>query len=460
VSERWCAVILAAGEGTRMNSEIPKVLHQLAGRPMVEHVMRAVQGLVGQTALVVSPRTEAPLRALLGESLAYAVQTPMLGTAHALQQARQAAGEATDLLVVNGDAALLEAETLRALQQAHLAADANVTFLSTKKAEPGRRGRVLRGASGQPVAVVEALAGNEEVLAIQEVNLGVYAFRAPWVWDALQRVEKSAVGEYYITSLIELAIADGGTVEVVQTEDDLVGIKDRVDLARTEGLLRQRVRERVMCAGATLLDPATTYIDDTVTVGRDTVIEPGCHLKGTTTIGANCLIGPNSMLTNATVGDRCTVVASSIADSTLEADVDVGPFARLRAGAHIEQGCHIGNYAEIKNSRLGRGVKMGHFSYLGDADVGEGTNIGAGTITANYDGVNKNRTRIGRRVFVGSDTMLVAPVELGDDSRTGVGSVVTRDVPGGVLVAGVPARPVPRQAQGFPDTGGDVPSGR
>jgi bifunctional UDP-N-acetylglucosamine pyrophosphorylase/glucosamine-1-phosphate N-acetyltransferase len=443
-----------------MNSDISKVLHPLAGRPLVEHVLRALDGIVERTVVVVSPDTEAPLRALLGDSVAYAIQSPMLGTGHALQQARQAAGDPANLVVLNGDAALLQQDQLRSLQHAHLAADAHLSLLSTTRAEPGRRGRVLRDEAGRAAAVVEALAGNEEILAIQEVNLGVYALRAPWVWGALESVPKAAVGEYYITSLVEIAVARGHTVEVVQTDEDLVGIKDRVDLARAEAILRNRIRERVMRDGATLRDPSTIYIDDGVTVGRDTVIEPGCHLKGATVVGANCLIGPNSMLTNAVVGDRCAVVASSIADSTLEADIDVGPFAHLRDGAYLESGCHIGNYAEIKNSRLGRGVKMGHFSYLGDAEVGDETNIGAGTITCNYDGVNKNRTVIGKRVFVGSDTMLVAPVELGDDARTGAGSVVTKDVAPGTQVAGVPARPTPRVGARPAEPGGDVPSGR
>jgi bifunctional UDP-N-acetylglucosamine pyrophosphorylase/glucosamine-1-phosphate N-acetyltransferase len=292
-------------------------------------------------------------------------------------------------------------------------------------------------------AIVEEAAATPEQRQIRELNVGVYVFDGDWLWEALPRIQPTPPkNEFYLTDVVALANADGRTVLALEGDDpdELIGINTRVHLAEAGAALRRRINEGHMLNGVTILDPATTYIDSSVTIGPDTVILPNTHLSGTTTVGADCTIGPNAILRNATVGDGCTVLASVIQDSTLEAHVDMGPFARIRNGAYLAEGVHMGNFGEVKKSRLGPGVKMGHFSYIGDAEVGAGANIGAGTITCNYDGVNKNQTVIGAGAFIGSDTMLVAPVTIGARAQTGAGAVVRDSVPDGKLAVGVPSR--------------------
>jgi bifunctional UDP-N-acetylglucosamine pyrophosphorylase/glucosamine-1-phosphate N-acetyltransferase len=438
----WTAVILAAGQGKRMRSSLPKVLHPLAGRPMVRYVLGAVRDAgFGRCVVVVGAGADA-VRAALGEEAEYVVQPEPLGSGDAAVKAEDAARSAEHILVLNGDVPLITAETLTRLAGLHEERAADLTFLTAQMAEGGEYGRVQRDGGGQVTAVVEAAERGAELEGPVEINAGQYCFRASWLWPRLAAIPKSSNGEYYLTSLISTAVHEGAALLPVQaTEPDEVrGVNDRAQLAEVEMLIRRRINQRHLVAGVSLVDPATTYIDADVTIGHDTLIEPNTFLRGATVVGGGCRIGPDTTLRDATVGDRCRVVASTVEEATLEEEVEVGPYSHLRPGAYLCVGVHVGNFAEVKNARLGRGVKMGHYSYVGDADVGEETNIGAGTITCNFDGANKRRTVIGRRAFIGSSTMLVAPVEVGDDSRTGAGAVVTQDVPPGVLVVGAPAR--------------------
>ncbi len=438
----WSVIILAAGQGKRMRSSLPKVLHPLAGRPMVRHVVDAALEAGFPRCFVVVASGGEGVRAALGERVAYVEQPEALGTGDAVALARDLLGDPEQVLVLNGDVPLITAETLARLARSHKEQAADMTFLTARVADGGEYGRVERDAQGRVLAVVEAPERVEAAEGPAEINAGQYCFRGAWLWPRLAGLPRSAGGEYYLTSLVSIAVQEGAAVqaEVAADPNEVRGINDREQLADVEALLRRRVNRRHMAAGVTLIDPATAYIDAGVTIGQDTVIEPNSHLRGETSIGQDCRIGPNATLRDAVVGDRCRIEASTVEQATLEDDVHVGPYSRLRPGTHLGAGVEMGNFAEVKNARLGRGVKMHHFSYIGDAEVGDETNVGAGTITCNYDGLVKHRTVIGKRVFIGSDTMLVAPVTLGDGARTGAGSVVTKDVPPGALAVGAPAR--------------------
>jgi bifunctional UDP-N-acetylglucosamine pyrophosphorylase/glucosamine-1-phosphate N-acetyltransferase len=435
----WTVLILAAGQGKRMRSATPKVLHPIAGRPIVRYVFDAAREAGFEDVVAIVGQGAEPVRAALGGAK-FAEQREPLGTGHAVAQSREAAlGE--HVLVLNGDVPLITPETIHQLAAAHLDQGADVTFLTADVAAGGEYGRVQRDGTGRVVAVLEAKDGEGDT-GPAEINGGQYCFRAAWLWPRLARLPKSASGEYYLTSLVSLGVQEGATViaERAADPDEVHGINDREQLARVEALMRQRINRRHLQAGVTMIDPATTYIDAGVAIGQDTVVRPNTHLLGTTTVGASCELGPNAILRDSTLGERCQVLGAIIEEATLEEGVSVGPNSHLRQGTHLCADVEIGNFAEVKNARLGRGVKMHHFGYIGDAEVGEGTNIGAGTVTCNYDGETKHRTIIGRNAFIGSDTMLVAPVTVGDGAKTGAGAVVTGDVPPGAVVAGVPAR--------------------
>ena len=441
---RLAIVILAAGQGTRMKSKLPKVLHPVAGRPMVLFVLEAVSGLTEARPVLVVGHGADQIRALLGDRVEYAVQQPQLGTGHAVLQARRALeGRCDAVLVLYADMPLLRNSTLRSLLAAHAEQGGPVTMLTCLRDDSMGFGRVLRDSSGFVTAIVEEAHATPEQLAIKELNPGVYCFNGAWLWEHLPRLAASPKGEYYLTDLVALAVDEGHHVRGLPMDDavEAYGINTRVHLSYAEAVVRQRLREALMLSGVTITDPASTYIDAGVAVGRDTVVHPNTHLLGATRIGEDCAIGPNSILRDAVVGDRCHLLAAVVEEAQLENDVSVGPFAHLRKGAYLASGVHMGNFGEVKNSRLGPGSKMGHFSYLGDAQVGPDVNIGAGTITCNFDGVQKQPTVIEEGAFIGSDTMLVAPVRVGKGAKTGAGSVVTHDVPPGSVVYGVPARP-------------------
>ncbi|MBL8095924.1 MAG: bifunctional UDP-N-acetylglucosamine diphosphorylase/glucosamine-1-phosphate N-acetyltransferase GlmU [Anaerolineales bacterium] len=443
------ALILAAGQGTRLKSKLPKVLHPLAGRALIHYAIDAAQAAAGARPVLVVGHGADDVRAAVGARAGFVEQAEQLGTGHAVLQGRAAlGGHVADVLVTYGDMPLLRAETLQALVERRRASQAAIALLTIDSAGLFDFGRVIRASDDGVTAVVEVAQATPAQLALPERNVGAYCFDGAWLWEALERLPLSPKGEYYLTDAVALAVADGRRVEAVKTGDEAetIGINTRAQLAQAEAALRQRVNAAWMTAGVTLVDPATTYIAPTVTIGPDTVIAPNTHLQGATTIGAECEIGPNSVIVDTTIGDRCVVRQSLLESAWLAEDVDVGPFAHLRSGARLERGVHMGNFGEVKNATLGPGVKMGHFSYIGDAQIGSEANISAGTITCNYDGVKKNKTVLGERVFLGSNTLLVAPVTLGDDSQTGAGSVVTRDIPANMLALGVPARVVRERA--------------
>jgi bifunctional UDP-N-acetylglucosamine pyrophosphorylase/glucosamine-1-phosphate N-acetyltransferase len=434
-------VILAAGQGTRMKSQLPKVLHPLAGRPMVKYVLDVATQLEPTSLALVVGYGAQQLRQILGDEILCVEQLEQLGTGHAVLQARELlAGQAETVLVLYGDTPLITRQTLEAMLAHHIENEAAITLLTFRTDDPTGYGRILRDGTGGVTGIVEHKEATPEQREIKEVNSGILCFRDAWLWPHLERLQPKH-GEYYLTDLVELAVAKGEPV-AAQAADatEVMGLDDRIKLAKAEALMRQRINEGWMLAGVTLLDPALIYVEASVEVGQDTVIYPNTYLQGATTIGHNCRIGPNTIIRDSTVGNRCVIEASVLEGATVEDDVEIGPFARLRKGAHLAKGVHVGNFGEIKNSYLGPGTKMGHFSYVGDATLGAKVNVGAGTVVCNYDGERKHHTVIEDDVFIGSDTMLVAPVKVGKGAKTGAGAVVTRDVPPGQVVYGVPAR--------------------
>jgi len=446
------AIVLAAGQGVRMRSRLPKVLHAVAGRPMINHVVAAMADLEPRPsplAVVVGPDSDAIRDAVVTArpdlAMVFPIQAAPRGTGHAALQAAEAvAGRAGTVLVACGDAPLLGAADFRALLDQHDATGDAITVLTAALANATGYGRVVRSAGGTVAAIVEEADADAAQRAITEVNTGAYAFRDAWLWPALAALAPAKSGELYLTDLVARAIAEGETVGALRAADHEVGlgINTRAALARAESAMRHRIRERHLAAGVTLVDPETTWIDAEAEIGQDTVVWPGTHVLGATRIGRDCRIGPNAVLRDARLGDRVTVTCSVVEDAEIGDASDVGPYAHLRAGTRLAAGVHVGNFAEIKNSTLATGVRFGHFGYLGDATIGRDANIGAGTVTCNFDGRDKHPTTVGAHAFIGSDTMLVAPVRVGDRARTGAGSVVTRDVPADATVVGVPARPI------------------
>jgi len=442
------AVLLAAGQGTRMKSDLPKVLHPVCGVPMIAHALKAARVASTETPVVVIGYGAEAVREYIGKAARCVLQEPQLGTGHAVQRAEALLRGKTDfVLVTYADMPLLRAETLSRLTNTQRTNPGPLTMLTVLADAPRGFGRVVRAPDGTVQAIVEEAQATAEQLAICELNVGAYCFSADWLWDALRRVPLSKKGEYFLTDTVEVAVKAGLSVQAIACDDpaETIGINTRVHLAETEMAMRQRINQAHMLAGVTIGDPNTTYIEVGVTIGHDTIIRPNTFLQGDTHIGEACVIGPNTVIRDSRIGDRCEVLVSVLEGAVLGDDVEVGPFARLRKGAHLCSGVHMGNFGEVKDSILGPGVKMGHFSYIGDADIGANTNIGAGTITCNFDGERKHPTKIGADVFIGSDTMLVAPVKLGDRSRTGAGSVVTKDVPPDALAVGVPARAIRKQ---------------
>lgn len=437
-------VILAAGQGTRMRSDLPKVIHPVAGRPMVGYVLDAAQALGPRDIAVVVGHGADLVRQALGDGVSYATQATRLGTGHAVQQAEQVvSGRANSVLVLYGDTPLIRMETLHKLVDQHEAAGAAATLLTFRPQDPTGYGRILRDPeTGQVRAIIEEADASPDQRQIDETSGGIFCFRDQWLWPNLASLEPSESGEFYLTDLVALADRQGETVATYLVPDpaEPIGLDNRLKMAWGEAEMRRRINGRWLLSGVTMVDPETTYVDAGVEIGSDTILWPGSLLQGNTRIGRGCTIGPGSVIRDSEIGDRCRVELSVVEQAVMEEGSDVGPFGHLRKGARLGAGAHMGNFGEIKNSYLGPGAKMGHMSYLGDATVGAGANIGAGTITCNYDGKQKHATIIGDDAFIGSDTMLVAPVEIGDGARTGAGSVVTHDVPAGGVAWGVPAR--------------------
>jgi len=436
-------VILAAGQGTRMKSILPKVLHNLLGKPMAWYSLEATRQVTAEKPVMVIGHGAEQVRQALGDQVEYVLQEPLLGTGHAVMQAEPLlSGKSDIVLVIYADMPLLSGETLARLVEKAQSHSGPVSMLTVTTNDSRGFGRILRDRAGQVSGIVEEAQATPEELGIQELNPGVYCFRATWLWPAVKRIQLSPKGEYYLTDLAGMAVAEGQTVQTIKVKDpnEVIGINTRLHMAQAEALLRERINRQWMLAGVTMVDPASIYIEPGVTLGQDTILWPGTYLHGSTKIGSGCVIGPNSIIKDTRVGDGCTILASVLECALLEDHVEMGPYCHLRKGAHLSTGVHMGNFGEVKNSSLGPGAKMGHFSYMGDATVGADVNIGAGTITCNFDGTNKYPTEIGEGAFIGSDTMLVAPVKVGAGAKTGAGAVVTKDIPPHTLAVGVPAR--------------------
>jgi bifunctional UDP-N-acetylglucosamine pyrophosphorylase/glucosamine-1-phosphate N-acetyltransferase len=447
---KLATVVLAAGEGTRMKSRYNKNLHSLAGQPVAQYALDNARKLGAETTVFVIGKNGDEIRYALGEQgIEYVYQTERLGTGHAAMQARPVLqGHADLVLVFYGDNPLLKPESLKKVVENQAQGRSVLTMLTLVHDDSMGFGRVIRGEDGRVLEIVEEKVATPEQLAIRELNCGVYCFDGEWLWSHIDDIPLNPVAqEYYLTDMIGIAIADGKRVEAIASRDpdEMIGINTRIHLSQAEAVARRRINERLMLNGVTLQDPSSTYVDATVQIGRDTVLLANTHLTGQTTIGEQCTIGPNSIVRDSTIGDRCRVTASVIEEAEMQDDCDIGPFGHLRPRARMCTGSHMGNFGEMKNSTLGPGAKMGHFSYLGDIIVGADANIGAGTITCNYDGRNKHPTTIGEGAFIGSGTMLVAPVTVGAGAQTGAGAVVTHDVPPDTLVYGVPARPQPQK---------------
>ena len=438
--EQLTAIILAAGESKRMRSRRPKVLHGLCGRPLVDYPLGACRALGASVVLVVGHGGDDVRQAVgVADDLAYVEQKERLGTGHGVLQARDAAPDTGTLLVLPGDMPLLQEATLRRLVEHHRATGAAATILSVEALDPTGYGRVIRE-GGRPVAIVEQRDATQAQRAIREIGTSVYCFDAARFWPALSQVTpQNEQGEYYLTDVIGILLGAGHGVEAVIAADPAegMGINDKGQLAATAAVLRGRILARLMAEGVTILDPATTYVDDSVKIGPDTVLYPGVVIEGPTTIGADCVIGTGCQVSASRLADRVLLKPYCVlGESVVEDDAQLGPFCHLRPLSHVGPGARVGNFVEVKKSRIGRGAKIPHLTYVGDSTVGARANIGAGTITCNYDGVKKSETVIGEGAFIGSNSVLVAPVTIGDGAYVAAGSVITKPVPAGALAFG------------------------
>jgi bifunctional UDP-N-acetylglucosamine pyrophosphorylase / glucosamine-1-phosphate N-acetyltransferase len=429
---------MAAGEGTRMRSSVPKVLHEVCGRPMLAWPIAAAREAgAGRICVIVPPDRD--LSAALSDGAETIVQPEPDGTGGALRAAADVVHESDTVIVLSGDHPLISAEIIGELIATHRKSGAAATVMTTEMEDPASYGRIVRDERGDIERIVEAKAPGDasaEELAIREVNAGTYAFDAAALSDALSRLTNdNAQGEYYLGDVLPLLRESGLRVAAYQAPDPGVnlGVNDRADLARAADEARRRILTAHMKAGVTIEDPSATWIDADVRIEPDATILPGTSLRGATTVGTGSTIGPMTTLIDSRIGERATVIQSYLTGCRVADEATVGPFTYLRPDASIGEGAKAGSFVEIKNSEIGRGAKVPHLSYIGDAEVGEGTNLGASTITANYDGRSKNRTKIGKNVHTGVDTTFVAPVEVGDGAYTGAGSVITEDVPPGAL---------------------------
>lgn len=427
------AIVMAAGKGTRMKSEHPKALAPLLGQPLISYVLRALEAAGASPIIVVVGHGAEQVQQALGERYHYALQAEQLGTGHAVMQALpHLPADAAHVLVASGDSPLVTPEVFHALYETALRTDAACVLATTVLDDPTGYGRILRDAAGAVVGIVEEKDATAEQRAIREVCTSFYCFRADALRDALPQLDnQNAQGEYYLTDVIGILAQQGARIETWQSPDPtlLLGVNNRWELAQAAHALRMRILKQLCLEGVTIVDLATTYIEPTVHIGRDTVVEPNTHLRGNTTIGANCILGPDLYLQDTQVGDRCHLFRSHIVGARIEAEVSVGPFAHIRPGTVLHRGVRVGDFVEIKNVEIGEGTKVLHLTYLGDATIGRNTNIGAGTITCNYDGARKHRTVIGDNVFVGSHATLIAPVTIGDGAYIAAASPITDDVP-------------------------------
>src|SRR3984885_9400818 len=434
-------VILAAGKGTRLKSSLAKVLHRAGGRALVEQVLRACAPLgAKKTVVVVGHQAEQVMAVVEPSGATTVLQQPQHGTGHAMQVARRAVGNAKVVVVMPGDAPLVRTETLRALVNAHRAGNAAATILTAVVSDPSGYGRVVRKSETQVGAIVEESQLREEQREINEINSSIYCFTLDKLWPALAQVKpNNKHREVYLTDAIAILAAKGETVlaEIAPDSREVLGCNTRVDLAEVDGIFREWKRNELMASGVSIQLPQTVVVDSDVTAGEDSLVEANVQLLGKTKIGVRCIVRTGSVLKDAVLGDDVIVEQHCvIANSRLDERVTVGPFARLRNENHLKAGVHIGNFVELKKTTMGEDTKAGHLAYLGDSKIGTKSNIGAGTITCNYDGFHKNPTPIGERVFIGSDSALVAPVKIGNGGYIAAGSTITENVPADALGIG------------------------
>jgi len=425
-------VVLAAGKGVRMRSALAKVLHPVAGIPMVSHVIReAREAGADQLVLVVGHDRDQVMEKLAGPGIQFVVQEEQLGTGHALLQAEPVVSKSDLIMVLCGDTPLLQADSLRRLIDFHKTQKSAATVLTARMSDPSGYGRIIRDEAGELIRIVEEKDASQDEKKIDEINSGIYCFDYQ-VFSALKQLTTNNVqGEYYLTDTLVELISKGRRVLALPTanEEDIYGINDRSQLAFAEKKLRQRKCQELMAAGVTIIDPETTYVQSRVTIGQDTIIEPFTMIEGNSVIGERCAIGPGSRIVNSIIGAGTKVDSSRVVESEVGDRCDIGPYAYLRPGTILKQGVKIGDFVEIKKSLIGAGSKIPHLSYVGDATLGQNVNVGAGTITCNYDGKNKYPTLIEDGAFIGSNTNLVAPVTIGEKAVTGAGSTITKDVP-------------------------------
>ena len=443
-------VILAAGAGTRMKSALPKPLHSVGGRPMLAQVL-SVARKIDPTDITIVGSLELNYylqSAVWAEGVSLAVQSPPRGTADALRAALDAGASGSTVLVLYADHPLVTTEALSELIGAFDSALHRLAILTCEVEDAAGYGRIQRDAAGRIEAIVEKIDDDPALRSgPTEINSGVMLLDSIWAAEALKVLRPNPrKNEYFLTDLVQMASSENpsSVVSVHGSNDVLIGVNDRIELAVADAHLRARKSRELMRDGTTLLSPDTNLIDFDVEVGEDTTIGPGCVIEAGTRIGSGCRIGPNTVIRTSIIGDRVRIESSTIEQSSVDADSDVGPYAHLRGGTHIGTGVHIGNFAELKNATVAAATRIGHFSYIGDASLGADVNIGAGTVTCNFDGVDKHHTEIGDGAFIGSDTMLVAPVTIGANARTGAGAVVNRNVPEGATVVGMPARRIRR----------------
>ena len=429
-------LILAAGKGTRMKSELPKVIHEVNGIPMISKIIKVLEVLKPEENILILGHKKEEVLKVVGENADYVVQTEQLGTGHAVLQAKNKLKDYDgDVMVLCGDTPLLREETLKELYKFHKETDSVTTILTSIYDNPFGYGRIVKE-NGLVKAIVEEKEADDKTKKIKEVNAGVYCFKGRELFEALSKItNNNEKGEYYLTDVIGIQVKEGKKVQsyILNDNIEILGVNSKVELAEASKVLRGRKNIELMEKGAILIDPAAVYIEEDVEIGKDTVIYPGAVLQGKTVIGENCQILGTTRIIDSTLGNDIKIESSVIEESILENGVTMGPFAHLRPKSHLKEKVHIGNFVEVKKSTLEKGVKAGHLTYLGDAQIGEDTNVGAGTITCNYDGKNKFKTVIGKNSFIGSDSMLVAPVIIGENALIGAGSVITKDVPNNSL---------------------------